>query len=490
MSETQEKLAELTSAVNTLTEETIKVQDRATTVIDTAESASDRAENSASSAKNLRDSTQQLRNETVSLRDQAKVSADRAEQISELDTVTDALKLAAVPAPDFHLPLISDLQIREGFGPADQIDVSAGQDGSVMVDLPTRSATFDRGSSATHTNKRNALKHSDPNEPRFGRNGLLFEGKSTNILTLNNSSTKLPPTRNVRTDLSVSPSGGVLATVSTDTPDSKWFSVVAAGSHGEENTPLSASFRFRETNGLVDVYTVSIVAYRGDDVSVGDYPITQINAPVGGFQPDVRYTLSGITDLGENWNKAELRVVFKSTTAKGSQVCVHWFQMETNPTVSSEIPTSDTPSTRLKDALETSVENTFAPPYSLSFVMRATGFKGNYPRLFIYDDFRFESRKMNDLSSAIFVLTNNKQIRADDINLYESNRITLVRTLNEYKLYINGALASTTDNTSRGISEPLRFNYDDSNSLFAWVQDFRIWAHELAPEQVSALGSA
>lgn len=65
-----------------------------------------------------------------------------------------------LPRPDFHLPLVSDIHIREGFG----------------------TAQYSRASGAYETSKSGALVWRDVDEPRQEEKGLLVEGASTNLL--------------------------------------------------------------------------------------------------------------------------------------------------------------------------------------------------------------------------------------------------------------------------------------------------------------------
>ena len=88
----------------------------------------------------------------------------------------------SIPYPDFWLPLNDSLKIEAGFGDYDQIDVSEAQDGSMMVDLPTRSATFSRASTATYINKSGELVTAEINEPRFEKEGILTEEPNTCLL--------------------------------------------------------------------------------------------------------------------------------------------------------------------------------------------------------------------------------------------------------------------------------------------------------------------
>lgn len=80
-----------------------------------------------------------------------------------------------VPFPDVWAPLSDDLRLLAGFAPRDKLTI-----GDQTVDLPSKSMTFTRASTATYIDKMGVLQTAAVNEPRFERAGLLLEGHSTN----------------------------------------------------------------------------------------------------------------------------------------------------------------------------------------------------------------------------------------------------------------------------------------------------------------------
>ena len=110
------------------------------------------------------------------------VQAEASKQVQAVTTAgTTAPRMAVVPRPDFHLPLINDLTIREGKGTPYQIDVSPTQDGSVMVDLPMYRADFRRGSKSFYIDKNtHELTEADINQPCIEQKGLrIYESSAT-----------------------------------------------------------------------------------------------------------------------------------------------------------------------------------------------------------------------------------------------------------------------------------------------------------------------
>ncbi|MDM5128229.1 phage head spike fiber domain-containing protein [Aeromonas salmonicida] len=101
----------------------------------------------------------------------ARRSAQEAAQIAGLDTVADAIGLAALPLPDVWAPLSDSLRLITGYG----------RDVLVGSDVVARMVNFSRSTTATYIGKDGVLKTAEVNEPRFEKEGLLIEGQSTNI---------------------------------------------------------------------------------------------------------------------------------------------------------------------------------------------------------------------------------------------------------------------------------------------------------------------
>ncbi|WP_270817303.1 phage head spike fiber domain-containing protein [Aeromonas sp. Y318-3] len=98
-------------------------------------------------------------------------AAKQASQISGLETVADAIGLAALPLPDVWAPLSDSLRLITGYG----------RDVLVGSDVVARMVNFSRNSTATYIGKDGQLKTAAANEPRFEKEGLLLEGASTNL---------------------------------------------------------------------------------------------------------------------------------------------------------------------------------------------------------------------------------------------------------------------------------------------------------------------
>jgi hypothetical protein len=94
--------------------------------------------------------------------------------------------LATLPYPDLHVPFNDGARIESGYGTNDQIDVSASQDGSVMVDLPSMSADFTCSTGRYFINKSGLIDYADVDEPCITSDGVLMHESYTSLFTYSN----------------------------------------------------------------------------------------------------------------------------------------------------------------------------------------------------------------------------------------------------------------------------------------------------------------
>lgn len=146
---------------------------KATDAADSARQAADSAAASASSATAAAGSVEvgsQKANEAGQSAVRAKASADEAASL------VGGVSHETTPFPDVWLPLTDSMLMLAGAGPFDRITL-----GSQYVELPTRSASFSRATTATYIDKCGELQTAEINEPRFETEGLLLEGQGTNL---------------------------------------------------------------------------------------------------------------------------------------------------------------------------------------------------------------------------------------------------------------------------------------------------------------------
>ena len=82
------------------------------------------------------------------------------------------------PYPDVWAPLSDDLRLLAGFAPYDTLTISGK-----VLELPSKSVTFARSTTATYIDKAGVMQTADINEPRFEKQGLLVEAGATNLYT-------------------------------------------------------------------------------------------------------------------------------------------------------------------------------------------------------------------------------------------------------------------------------------------------------------------
>ncbi len=120
------------------------------------------------------------------------MDADVAAKEAEVDATLAAIdsSLAARTAEfnpanidwDVDIDFSNGLQIIKGNGTHDQIDVSAAQDGSVMVNLPSKSVDFSRSSTSNGFNKSGQLLDLESDEPNIGDGGLSIVGGHDSVM--------------------------------------------------------------------------------------------------------------------------------------------------------------------------------------------------------------------------------------------------------------------------------------------------------------------
>ena len=435
---------------------------------------------------------------------ESKSHADRAKQISGIEDVQDALRLAAVPAPDFHLPLISDLQIREGFGEPDQIDVSAEQDGSLMVDLPTRSASFSRASKKTLWDKSGVLTEVEVDIPALEKNGIRRDGESTNLdinskaelwsLTNPTYNKELVSDPNISIEdvleytLNSSLDSGVRFNHETSSVGNARItvSVLIKPISVEEN--INLRLRFSEDH-IFKENAVITIKQSGVEVGSGDELGSTVSYESGGwyrfsttYEPE---NISGTTAIG---------IYGLSKGAAGDVFRMGCSQVEPKPFVSPYIPTNGIAVTRAADILSFSVPNNFILGDTTTFIrLKVNGQSGDYGRL--WDGGNSNQVYIANASHHKSSLRGYWASDANWGNLIDSEHwfdgiskeITVIRKPERIISYHNGVnIADIPASEPGALSDNIFLG--NSSGLSVYIQDVRIWHHALSPEQIASLG--
>ncbi|WP_448215301.1 phage head spike fiber domain-containing protein [Endozoicomonas sp. 2B-B] len=481
---------ELVESVDNLTKNTTEilnvVKERKQVLEDSATSAEQSARSAAADASEAK----QNRDQSYNYSQQALDQANRAKQIAELDRVEDALRLAAIPAPDFHLPLISDLRIQEGFGPADQIDVSAAQDGSKMVDMPTKSAKLTRSSSATYINKSGVLVSADVNEPRVQKEGIFLEGSSTNILL--NSEDRVEPNSDGTREVYYSDISSTIKTTKMKAGTGSnyaWFRGTARITNGNKIT-VSAWVR-----PLVEITRIRC-QINEMDIQSHNFDKDDWGEPVNGFY---RIWASGTANADKTVTPFCWPSVTNALNSGEAYMEIAGAQVEEQSHLSSYIPTGETPVTRSGDLLENIDANNFTDKgmtvsFSCSTDSDIDGLRifefyyGSSTRT-LFADWKANKSVNFGLSgvSSKITRTNSELINSRNKKV----NVCLQFLPNAVKGYINGGVpVELSDATPlpRSTKMIIGSNNQGFFSINGHIRDFRIWHKSLTDEQVSALG--
>lgn len=452
--------------------------------------------------------SKQYRDESGSNAVRAEAAADRADQIADLETVRDALRLAAVPAPDFHLPLISDLRIQEGFGDPDQIDVSAAQDGSVMVDLPSRSANFSRSSTARYINKSGVPVTAGVDEYRIGKSGALCEPSSTNLITHSSAPEYWNTTR-----LAIEKNGSL--------GDLFLYDLVLDGSGSSsifyKNIPSYPSSDHVMTHSWYlykrDGGSVRLLINRTIDPNDGTFGTASASYDLdtGTFLSVSKRVIDTHVEIHGNLHIIALTVEYDANPDNTSQKNTHLYfddninageircaflgcQVELLKSLSSYIVTEEIPLTRNLDTIKFLTDKNYLPDRDFTFCVDAE--RNNikdFNVLFSSDHKGVKARCTGSDNRLEFLIGDKVLSKLTILDSPKRFSYVVTREGKLYKSYINGVFqGEELNNTVEDVQAFFGIGAELGNSE-RWggnVQNFKIWHKALTGEQISALGNA
>lgn len=382
--------------------------------------------------------------------------------------------VAPVPEPDFWMPLTSDINIEYGFGTEKTVDVSDAQDGSVMVGMGQREATFTRASTATYVGKDGLLKSAAIDEPRFEEEGILMEGGSTNYIlnsrnidswdvgngaAVTSDSEAFFGNTVSRVSVTADPASRVGKTTTTGSSDTATFSAWVKGTRGEE---VRISLEVNSTTKRYKTITFT-----------GEWERVEVTATASAVS----------TSMIPRFYSCGSAVTFKVA-------CV---QLENLPFASSYIPISWSPVNRAADLMTIPSENNvpILARYTTSFDIRATTNSTGVTPIYLNHN--------NGVSSLPkFDFTGNNSItyappRLPSGQAYISagsgsnnSRITGVTGETGSSVYRDGQLVATAHEVPR--NAPLgTIRFVGSSRATYHIRDFKIWHQALSAEQVRSL---
>lgn len=390
-------------------------------------------------------------------------SAKLASQISGLETVADAIGLAALPLPDVWAPLSDSLRLITGYG----------RDVLVGSDVVARMVNFSRNSTATYIGKDGQLKTVAVNEPRFEKEGLLIEVQSSNIVTNSNVFTPFGAGA-TKVDNQPGPFGANDAT-----------RIDTANPYQGTNPPLSSP--------LVDgaVYTTSVWlrgAVGGEVVRIGIHNAT-IGLGVTLTTEWKRYSITQTRAAGTN-----SAFVIQAASAPIS-FFVYGVQLEALPFASSYIPTNGAAVTRVPDpAYLPSAGNRFLfAGFTVAFEWDLVGVHNNIAdnRLIDLDNDASSNRHyvgVDQNQRLVAMFGTNKIVSPTSVL---SGLCVLVVNGNSFSLYNNGTKIGTAAVTGRAPAANGKIQLLCNNTgVFpssGHMRNLRIWHKTLSETQIKAM---
>lgn len=438
---------------------------------------------------------------------QAAASSAAAAAQSAADAANSAAATGYVdaPFPDVWAPLSDDLRLLAGFAPADTITVAG-----TSYPLPTKSMTFTRSTTATYIDKAGLLKTAAVNEPRFEKEGILIEGKSTNYMLNSNDPTKWGSssaiTKTVLAADGYSQCPSCKCVISTEEP-----LVTIVGSAPQTmavGDPLTISGRMKGNYGSIRLAflldsTTTASAYI--DVQTGAISsqsagviVTSTLLPDGYVAFTATFTIVTAGNYSATITAAKIssdRVIPLNT-----EYYVQMPQVEKNSVATSYIPTGAAAVTRAPDYLE------IAPLGNVGYRLVGDSFArtiacevsvNKFNPTVNYVDMLANLGAKNDIilrctpdtvrsyrSSTGPTITNvtipfNSKLYVQTINTPNSNEVTS---------YFDGQSNTATDGGPVDASTAgtaLRFS-GNSNAVFH-IRNFRIWHRLLTPTQIRGL---
>ncbi len=401
----------------------------------------------------------------------------------------------SIPAPDFHLPLISDLRIEEGFGAADTISVDG-----VDYELPTSSASFGRSSAQDYLEKDGLLKSLENSTPGFEHDGYLHEGTSTNLMTnrtLENATLEVANAglgAGYRWESGGGPDGkGRLVLHACISEEARsnylWILEYPSLNTGEEYT---CSIWFKPLNTQID--RVRFTSNCLDDGS-NNFDKEQWGKPnKNGFY---KIQKTGVVNLDSSSSFFCWPTIDNSSVpCNGDEYMeVSYAQVEPLPFATRGIHTDDVPATRNTSYLDFQISNNIKFP--LTIALTITNFRGTG----LFSDFLVSQNYVGETTNRWLRLlydNTNKRfwLHLEGANLgqigesIEPNGRVVLRCANGIaSLWLNGNKVGEKTYKPIGNYEYDKINLG-GNTTYANFRDLCIWHHPFSDEQISALGAA
>ena len=396
----------------------------------------------------------------------------------------------AVPRPDFHLPLVSDIHIREGGGTVE----------------------FSRASGAYETNKLGQLVWRNIDEPRLEKSGLFIEGPGTNLLI---HSEDLDEANKYHTDLrlNIHPiRSGQPRPLSNELAwsDKSNAAYCRFGIGGEATEGVVTASIFIKPQAGTHVW-LGVVARDGSryvlgsrlvNLKTGDDDFSCV--PFYGGMYRVSVTWDCGSGNASNLHSAGLEISFRDGGGPvNTPIYVGGWQLEENHFATSYISTLDTPLTRAGEYLD--IDGSRMKPsgytmsYSLSVNNNMKGISGYYEILSQETSgSTYFQRNLHRVEGGRYKHYVNAVGYGGEIQKHEKTKIVVSleagateTVTKEHKVYMRGIQVHRKPETIQreGDYNPVyRFGGGMGSNASFHIQDLKLWGHVLSGEQAAGLG--
>jgi len=483
--------AAATSATNAKTSET-----NANTSKNAAASSASAADTSKTNAKTSETNAKTSETNAKTSENNAKTSETNAAASLAAAQQLTSVPYEAAPFPDVWAPLNDDLRLLAGFAPYDRLTIS-GQ----VLELPSKSLSFARASTATYIDKSGVLRTAAINEPRFEREGLLIEGQSTNLAIYSSPTTNTSSYFRSGANQSVSfrSTGGVELTPTSST--GTWWEQNINTTTFDPTKPASISV-YLEFPADAKV-RVMLMRFSTE----GDIASASVTATQGINKLSVPALGGGINQ------RVGIRITVDSGTPANSLIFIDRMQIEETFVSTSYIPTNGAAVTRAADdcTLQRSGNDNWWGPTTISLEVHCNGTTVNdgnvesrrgilsyYPSSTEFSLLVIDSSASN-YGKCLFAhgpyITLSADKRVDDGYVH---RITSVTDTTINKIFTDSA----TDGKSLAISRPVPGTVSSTSiniyfgrnvatlgrrMLNGHIRNLRIWHRALTDNQIRGL---
>lgn len=427
----------------------------------------------------------------------AEAAADRADAISGIDNVQQALSLAAVPTPNIHVPLVSSLVMEGGKGSPIQIDISEAQDGSKKIDLPFQTIGYICSTKSTYVGTDGKPIEADIDEPRFEKEGLLCEQGSTNLITQSNGlgwgtfAGSVIATESQGGVMGLDCARGTFPVVGYNS----WFRTSNLDVTGDavasgylkyiSGSPLVRINFWTGTTDAHITFNMQTLEFSEASPDISLYRARRAN---DGWVW-VTVTCRGCT--GDNAQSFSLR---NHINFENSFLFDAW-QLEARTYCTSYIPTNGEPATRAQSITSMSSSNLPNGRYSLSIAATISSENGGWAFAQNYDNSGSAFREIYVSLSGVVSFRNYNGIGIETSEKFFNGTVVGVSNMEEMinKIYCKGNMSSRVIETDlpfdrkQGSITIGGYPWRENRSLSGHIKDLKIWFFPLTDEQASSL---